>query len=176
MANHSRAFMRKFLKKMKLPDIRFNTDEEKWAWLSALIDGEGCLGLYRQYKYKINWQSDGKSFIDYSRERNGYHYRAKLVIANTSPELIMFLDNLLHGSIVIYENKYRFCFQWIIGHHRLKPLLPKLLPYLIVKRKQAELIMKAFELEEKNANQIAIECIANQVKEATDNLRKKTHG
>lgn len=102
--------------------------ETEIAWLAGVFDGEG----------NIAWP----------RKRNVH--TARISVANTCFPL---LDKLVEvtgtGSIVgrkVYANpKHSTCASWACQGDRAKALLRLMLPWLIVKRENAEIVLEAAE-------------------------------
>lgn len=108
------------------------TDFEK-GWLSAFIDGEGSI------------------FIQMS---NG-HLQPVLSVSNTNTEILekfkTIVDNTKDEKVNIAKWNFKYGNTRKIGYRvrifnykTIINLLEELLPYLIVKRKQAELLLKYF--------------------------------
>lgn len=106
------------------------------AWLAALIDGEGSIGVWRA-----------------KRKTSGYRYDGIVQIANTNVELLMKAKEHtgeLHalrfqnpGNVKTKKHKPLFVLR--IRSRKVPVLLPQLLPYLIVKRRQAELVIAYYK-------------------------------
>jgi len=117
--------------------MEFKTEEAKWAWLAALIDGEGC----------ITWSHRIRHGVD--------EYSIKIIICSTTLELleeikkhfdcsnIRILRGKGHGR---FGNKpqYVVCFEY----KKARAILPKIIPFLIVKRKRAEIAYEFLKLQE----------------------------
>lgn len=104
-------------------------------YLAGLVDGEGYVGIR-----KCSKKNDGSLIPE---------YKPTLVIANTNYDLIKALKENFSGSIckknkglkVLWKQSYSFEF----NRTEIKKILPKLIPYLIIKRKQAEMVMDLFK-------------------------------
>lgn len=112
--------------------------ESDYRWLAAVVDIEGALMCERQIQKRSN-----------GTIRKGYYPRLKVVMTDK-----IFIDEicrLVGGSRVFIkrcdENRKD---QWCIhlngggrvNEKGLRFLLPKILPYLIIKGKQAELLIE----------------------------------
>jgi hypothetical protein len=99
--------------------------QEKWMWayLSGVVDGEGCIYIARH----INKPNDA------------LRYRIRLQITNTKKELLEWIQERCGGWI--YEKEqigdWKTSYDWVIADGRAVKLLQKLLPYLIIKKEQA---------------------------------------
>jgi hypothetical protein len=122
--------------------VKFNTSHEIWqiAYLAGLIDGEGCfyIGNVKQGKYG-----------------NGLQWHSMLKITSCDEELVVWLENTFGGS---KDSRYRWTskqkftrpvFNWQATGPMLDYLLPLVDPYLIIKKKQCD-IMKRYRLTSKN--------------------------
>lgn len=97
---------------------------EEYAYLAGIIDGEGCL--------RVN--------------QSGLYHVPVLLVGSTSLELIKYLKDTFGGS---YYNADRAgqkgnnkrSYQWRIGSKKLFELLEPTLPYMVVKREHAKLML-----------------------------------
>lgn len=122
--------------------VKFNTQHEIWqiAYLAGLIDGEGCLyiGHVKQGKYG-----------------NGLQWHSMLKITSCDEELIIWLENIFGGS---KDSRYRWTskkkftrpvYNWQATGPMLDYILPLVKPYLIIKKKQCD-VMISYRLTCKN--------------------------
>jgi hypothetical protein len=122
--------------------VKFNTNHEIWqiAYLAGLIDGEGCLyiGNVKQGKYG-----------------NGLQWHSMLKITSCDEELIIWLENTFGGS---KDSRYRWTskktftrpvYNWQATGAMLDYLLPLVKPYLIIKKKQCDVMMR-YRITSKN--------------------------
>ena len=101
------------------------TNKEKIIYLGGLIDGEGYLGIVKG--------NPRRSMVSPT-------YNVRLSIASTSEKIMNWLISNFDGYFSIkkkYSNKHKVSFTWSIGDKKLYPLLKKVIPYLIIKQKQA---------------------------------------
>ena len=106
--------------------------------MAGLIDGEGYIGLE-------NHRGIGSA-----------HYRPVLKIAMTHKEIILWLHKSFGGSFVtrirnghpLYPN-HKDLYYWEVGGKNIEPIIRKVLPYLKVKRRQAEIVLERVKLYEK---------------------------
>ncbi len=107
-------------------------DLEKWIYVSGIVDGEGFVGITK------------------SQERNGVvpRFRAIVTVTNTNETLINWLLSNFGGRFSVkkrYSKTVKPCFFWIMTGNALYPFLKKIYPYLIVKKRIAELVIKFLE-------------------------------
>lgn len=112
---------------------RGNLKEVDKAYLAGFLDGEGSISICRS-KPNNHW-----------RYRT-YRYTLEVTVTNTNKKIIELLANLFEGSwmrIRHHNNpvwKDAYCIRW--ASVKAKNLLEMLLPYLIIKKKQAELAVE----------------------------------
>ena len=101
------------------------------SYLAGIIDGEGCLRVNR-----MNPQNLPKA--------KNKRYSATIVVGMVEKVIPQLLQETLGGSLreeCVPER--RSIFRWAVtGRFQIKEILSKLLPYLIVKRPQAELLLE----------------------------------
>jgi hypothetical protein len=106
------------------------------AYMAGIIDGEGSLVIG-------NYSSNKKT--------GAIHYHTALEINKTDEGLIHWLHHTFGGNIVNYtakqtpKNSRQAVFRWIANGDRLTHICEEVLPYLVVKRKQAELMLRMRE-------------------------------
>ena len=112
----------------------------KLAYLAGIIDGEGSLCIYRVNPAKYNrYQTP--------------NFRAGLHISNTRVELMNWLDETFSNfnsghkkskrSIFKKNSTHeRWIYDWVVQGHRLLDICTQVLPYLVLKKRQAELIIE----------------------------------
>jgi len=101
---------------------------KNYKYLAGIIDGEGCIGVYK------------------AKDKGKYlKYFVCVVVKNTSEELIFWLKENFGGHIKFQKTKnkkWKDCWGWHVNSKKAVTLLKKVLPYLIVKKEQAELSIK----------------------------------
>lgn len=117
-------------------------DQLKLAWLAGLIDGEGCLyGLHKTSQHASKASADNRIEI-------------KLEIHSASSRMIDAVSDILDtAGIVCHREKPKHQPLSTRPAHRLRvinkcalrDLLKLLLPYLVVKRPEAELVLSFLE-------------------------------
>jgi len=105
------------------------------AYLAGIVDGEGC---FHACKLK-NKPGDGY--------KNG-HYRCVLKVSNTDIRLFEWLQETFKGtcSAAFKETRdklyKRDCYEWVVTGHRLLDICRQIHPYLIIKKRHCELVIK----------------------------------
>ena len=98
--------------------------EAELAYFAGIIDGEGCFTLTRP-----------------SNQRFG---GLRLQVGNTDPLLMQWIHQHFGGSLSLEQRrqtKHQSVWRWVAAAADLETLLPRLIPYLITKKRQAELTL-----------------------------------
>lgn len=108
-----------------------NQQERLWSWLGGFIDGEGCFGIYRK------------------NEKSGVYLYPIVDIVNTNPRDIERVAEIvkqftgchidLKGQTVTHKAKWSLR---VIGFNRCKAFLPHIIPFLVGKKEEAELLLE----------------------------------
>jgi hypothetical protein len=108
--------------------------ESEKGYIAGIVDGEGCIRLSRHKTIGKN-----KSHI----------YHIQVTISNTSSQLLDWLENKIPG--IAYHRKtsqnpkWKDCYSWVIaGNRRAIIFLKEIKPYLVIKKKQAELLSNGY--------------------------------
>lgn len=114
-------------------------DKVKYGYLAGIIDGEGCLIISR---------SNRGSYMN---------YYGRIHVKNTDQSLMKWLVNNFGGNVHkhIPSNaiKHSIAYSWYFAGnaHSKEVLLLALMPYLIVKKEQAKVLIEFFRMSgEKN--------------------------
>ena len=95
-------------------------------YLAGIVDGEGCVSV--SYGTKAG------------------HQRIRLTISNTDRNLIDWLTSRIGGCVSTYHNNNRgnrkVAYHWQVYSDRAFKLLTELLPYIKLKKRQAELCLQ----------------------------------
>jgi hypothetical protein len=101
------------------------------AYLAGIIDGEGTLTITRHIR----------------KDRPGYtRFNLRLAVYNTNLGLLSELKEWFGGTIMIAERigeNWKPVGQLAWSEEQLVVLLPKIIPYLLIKREQAEILLAA---------------------------------
>ena len=120
--------------------MKFKTEKEKWAWFGGFVDGEGCLVLVYHPKKKYPHS-----------ERKKAHWDIRLVIVNTSKEVMEFLKDNFGGYYYMRREKNfewdnrRRGYQWIRTGKDLEKLLPYIYKYSLLKREHVKLLIRSLK-------------------------------
>ena len=99
------------------------------AYIAGIVDGEGYIGISADH-----------------RKRNPGRpcWRLRVAVTNTSEWLVQYLKFSIGGGIITLKSdkRPRPCYQWSVDRGRAAEFLKLILPYLRLKRPQAELAIK----------------------------------
>jgi hypothetical protein len=104
-----------------------NTSPEVLAYFAGLVDGEGNVGVYRT--------KHGKSIT----------YSPKIVITSTSIEIVSWLLRNVGGTWWTRKRRgcgWKECYSWQLQAESLVAVCALMLPYMVIKRKQVELLLE----------------------------------
>lgn len=107
------------------------------SYLAGFIDGEGYFGIY-----------------PVSREGRKTYYISCVKVANTNKEIIEWMHNSFGGFFHTrhFANNCKTAYTWTLTDARVVPFIEKIIPYLKIKRPQAELVLKREKLKLKLKN------------------------
>lgn len=113
-----------------MKDVNVVLTKEQSAYLAGLVDGEGCLDFYK---------TSNKSCT------RGFTFVARMTITNTNLEaLISIAQEIGIGKITKKPrdgNKRKDAYNLFYSPREVRVLLPFIIPYLRMKKKQAELLL-----------------------------------
>jgi hypothetical protein len=111
------------------------------AWLAALIDGEGAIMMTRR-------QSKREASL------TNVHHRIVVSVYNTDRRLMDALvertgiDRVYTHTRTPKENHKKTAYSWRMTSRDIREIMPQVLPWLVCKREQAELVLEAAKLAE----------------------------
>lgn len=103
------------------------------AYLAGIIDGEGSIYIGC---YSVN------------KKTGAPHYQTKIEVSNTSEELVDWLIKTFGGNKTFYsakqtpKNSRRAVHRWTIWSDHVAHMCEIMLPYLIIKKRQAEIMIE----------------------------------
>ena len=108
-------------------------NSEDWAYIAGFVDADGHIGGTRS-----GYRSNG-----------AMRYAVRLTVTNANPEIANWLKKEFGGSVHLSNTSapthHRPVWRWSAMGRDAKPVLLNLLPYLRVKKKQAELVLQFIE-------------------------------
>lgn len=100
--------------------------DNKWAYLAGIVDGEGCFCIGKTNSHK--------------------NHTLAITVTNTNIQLIIWLKDNFGGHITVYKTKnekYKTSYKWqFTKASKVKCILEKILPHLIVKKEQAMIALE----------------------------------
>jgi hypothetical protein len=99
------------------------------TWIAACIDCDGCLSLGSYWNH----------------QRNSYNFHVNASLQMTDPSIPNKLLELCGGNIFFNERvviKHKSIWAWHIGANGVRWLLPQIMEHLLIKKRQAELILE----------------------------------
>lgn len=120
--------------------IDFQTEREKWIWLAGIIDAEGCLTL-KKIKRPTNLNRIG--------------YQPTLDIDSTTPLFLQQIKSAFNNNGSIsnghkQKGNRKPTFHLNLSSNALRKFLPKIKPFLILKRHQVELVLEVLNILKDN--------------------------
>jgi hypothetical protein len=107
-----------------------NPRQATLCYIAGIIDGEGWIGIHKAKPYAKN------------KDKN-YVYSARIGVGMVTKEILVLLQECFGGNM--HEECVpgrRSIWRWqVTGRMMIYKILEELTPYLIVKRKQAEVVM-----------------------------------
>lgn len=93
------------------------------TYIAGLLDGEGSIGIMK-----------------HNRETPSPQYFLRVVICNTNKKVLELVQQTLGvGSITVNNRRRRALYTWTATSGKAMFILERLLPYLIIKKEQAQL-------------------------------------
>jgi len=126
------------LEQVPVGGVRLLSDVER-AWLAGVVDGEGSIFITKLAP-KLH-----------PRYRRGFFYRAELSVANSDPRLLARVRDVVGKGYFGLDKersqnpKWRDKWQYKGSGLVLRGILPQILPYMTVKRRNAEAMLRYLE-------------------------------
>lgn len=136
------------------------------AWAAGIIDGEGCIGIVKDDRRALN-------------NKNGWNlspmYKLRISVGMSHLETIerlyeLFGDGRINGQKCYKKPGHKQVYYWVVNADQAWEIIKLVRPYLITKRKQAE-IAEAFYERERLKGGIYNKASSRVLKE-----REKLHG
>ena len=114
------------------------SDKAKFGYLAGILDGEGCLTIGAGQKETCT------------------NYNSIIVVSNTNKGLVDWLQTKFGGSVYLcrkQQGNQKEAYMWrVLKKKEIELLLLATLPYLVIKREQAKLLLEFVRLPRMNAN------------------------
>lgn len=101
--------------------------ETQLAYAAGIIDGEGYIGINKKYS---------------KTHSSGYQYHIRIDVTMTDFCIPIWLQSQFGGSVYIHKGINKPDMRWNITCRDAEKFLIAILPFLIVKKKQAELALQ----------------------------------
>ena len=131
------------------------TNIAKLAWAAGIVDGEGCIVLYK------------------AKTRTGNAWVLRLTVTNTSKPMVMALQDIFGMGNLIFSPRnnprHKDIWRWEVATRKAEQALRLLLPYLVTKRREAELglasrrLIRQLGINTPNPNLRRLEDISRQM-------------
>lgn len=125
------------------------------AYFAGLLDGEGCLHVCDKKKCKRKSRGIRKTSRIW---RDRVNFSTALTIANCNLEVLEWLVENFGGFIQTHKKKFKEHWDWKRTWHirpiQIYPILKLVLPYLIIKKKQAILMLEARKIIDANTRRM----------------------
>lgn len=109
---------------------------DKIIYLAGIIDGEGSISIEIQNANTVSRKTD--------------YYSIRLVVINTCKPLLDWIVDNFGGKISTrksYINRKQ-CYNWTLLSHKASDLLKRCIPYMIVKKQRAQIIVDFMKTKE----------------------------
>jgi hypothetical protein len=116
------------------------SDKAKYGYLAGILDGEGCITVGAGQKETCT------------------NYNSIVCVQNTSRQLIDWLQKNFGGSVYLSKKateKTKEAYMWrVLKKKEIEILLLATLPYLVVKREQAKILLNFVRLTSETNNEL----------------------
>ena len=109
------------------------SDKAKYGYLAGIIDGEGCITI-------------GRGF----RPNGTINYNAIIAVTNTNKDVIVWIQRNFGGGFYLSKGNDARCkpsYRWrLFKKESIELILLAILPYLIIKKQQAQILLNFVRL------------------------------
>lgn len=107
--------------------------ETELSYLAGIIDGEGTIFIQKKLDKRVETES--------------WTYWPRVQVCNTNEAVMQWIHQIFGGLLYKKERSHlkrnwKCQFEWYTKPSLIDELLPLLIPYLIIKKPQAEIMMK----------------------------------
>lgn len=137
------------------------------AYMAGIIDGEGSICVFPYYGV-------------YHKNHSYLRYRPALSVSNTSSALMDWIVEHFGGSIatvkrnrdLVSPGKWKKCYHWQITHKLAAAVVRVILPFLVIKKRQAELFLTFMETSDRCGKKGTKPEVLHQRKGIADEISK----
>jgi len=101
------------------------------VWLSAFIDGEGTIGIWRERR---------------QGNKSGYRYKAVVTVSNTNFDILSQMKKFVDGCVNVHstgrKKRQKVCYRLTVKQRAVGLLLQQIRDFLIIKRRQADIVLQ----------------------------------
>jgi hypothetical protein len=127
--------------KKKKPLVLNKLSNEDKAWLAGVMDGEGSIYIHKRNAKK---------------RKRGYDFIPTVSIWNTNKKFILYIKNLIGLGYVFKTTEYRKNWKdkygYLLNYDAIQLLLPLIKDKLIIKKRNAELMIRFLACLKKKIN------------------------
>jgi len=118
------------------------TTEIKWVYLAALVDGEGCISIWRTKSRATDYWVSKKTYKSFN---------LRIQVYNTNTTLMEYLVTQFGGTFKprkkMQKETHKISYSWRPkGEGHTKEILTNILPHLVIKLEQAEIALEYIAL------------------------------
>src|SRR5271166_5923041 len=123
------------------------SDKAKYGYLAGIIDGEGTITICRS-EYVANRKAEGSRP---ARQYNSLGFHATISVKNTDLRLMKWLKSRFGGEYYLDKSKkpsnWKDSYKWYHAAESKQEFLLAILPYLIIKREQALIVLEFLRID-----------------------------
>lgn len=127
-----------------------------WRYLAGIVDADGCIGIYTS--------------------KSSRTLTIRIVVANTSYALMRWIIKTFGGRLTTFKRRapqHKLTYCWQVQRKETGRIVKRLLPYLIVKRRQGILALKALAHNKRHNYAGSRTPIPNKVLAFRENISSK---
>ena len=139
------------MKETKLSPFAESISSEELAYIAGIVDGEGTITISKQ-----------------SKHRGAFYPR--ISVANTSKVLLDWLNERISGAVYVMgrNERWRTAWQLIWDKKKTIPLIEALLPYLVIKKPQAEVVLLLNKFNKEALDKFSIKKFGSYIRPPDD--------
>lgn len=113
-----------------------------WAYLAGFVDADGTIALNR-------WRE---------KCTNRWCYLLRLCVSNCDKNIMNWLVSKLGGGVYLCNQNapkhHRTLWRWVLCGTNARPVIEKILPFMLIKQKHAELALQYIKTIDRKRNRI----------------------
>lgn len=134
------------------------------AYVAGFVDGEGTISVYRARR---------------KESKRGYRFMPLLSVANTDFAALVAVQEMMgNGRLIQTTNpkvdRYKIGYNLRLSPDQIRHVLPQLLPYLHIKKRQAQYVLEFLSLSKKGRNMTPEQHVsADQITDALKTINQR---